>query len=139
VSRLLYMTESLSRQQHAVLEQEGRQPASGESEITEIKSAVLIATPCGSLPPPGPLARVQDGQPYRSLSDFWQRARPSRPLAERLAEIGALDCLRDKHVTRRDLLLQINELHRQSKTRAAGSGQVDSAAQFRAGVMVGAG
>ncbi|MBY8882897.1 DNA polymerase III subunit alpha [Actinacidiphila acidipaludis] len=69
-------------------------------------------------------ARVQDGQPYRSLSDFWQRARPSRPLAERLAEIGALDCLREAHATRRDLLLQINELHRQSKTRTAGHGQV---------------
>ncbi|SEP04983.1 DNA polymerase III subunit alpha [Actinacidiphila rubida] len=68
--------------------------------------------------------RIQDGQPYRSLSDFWQRAHPSRPLAERLAEIGALDCLRGENVTRRDLLLQINELHRQSRVRAAGRGQV---------------
>jgi error-prone DNA polymerase len=69
-------------------------------------------------------ARVQEGQPYRSLSDFWQRARPSRPLAERLAEIGALDRLREPGVTRRDLLLQITELHRQSRARAAGGGQV---------------
>ncbi|MCL2552289.1 MAG: DNA polymerase III subunit alpha [Actinomycetia bacterium] len=68
--------------------------------------------------------RIQDGRPYRSLSDFWQRAHPSRPLAERLAEIGALDCLRPDGATRRDLLLQIAELHRQSKARAAGHGQV---------------
>ena len=36
-------------------------------------------------------ARIAEGQPYGSLSDFWQRARPSRPVAERLAEIGALN------------------------------------------------
>lgn len=69
-------------------------------------------------------ARIAEGRPYGSLSEFWQRARPSRPLAERLAEIGALNCLHDGRLTRRDLLLQIAELHRQSRTRAAGSGQL---------------
>ncbi|OIJ86325.1 DNA polymerase III subunit alpha [Streptomyces colonosanans] len=69
-------------------------------------------------------ARIEDGRPYGSLSDFWQRAHPSRPVAERLAEIGALDCLHDGHLTRRDLLLQISELHRQSRTRSAGTGQL---------------
>ncbi|MFF4119771.1 DNA polymerase III subunit alpha [Streptomyces sp. NPDC001714] len=69
-------------------------------------------------------ARIEAGQPYGSLSDFWQRARPSRPVAERLAEIGALTCLHDGRLTRRDLLLQIAELHRQSRNRTAGSGQL---------------
>ncbi|MDQ0937867.1 DNA polymerase III subunit alpha [Streptomyces turgidiscabies] len=69
-------------------------------------------------------ARIEEGQPYGSLSDFWQRAHPSRPTAERLAEIGALGCLHDGRLTRRDLLLQIAELHRQSRNRTAGSGQL---------------
>ncbi|MEV6420051.1 DNA polymerase III subunit alpha [Streptomyces sp. NPDC051662] len=69
-------------------------------------------------------ARIEEGQPYGSLSDFWQRAHPSRPVAERLAEIGALNGLHDGHLTRRDLLLQIAELHRQSRTRSAGKGQL---------------
>ena len=69
-------------------------------------------------------ARIEAGQPYGSLSDFWQRAHPSRPVAERLAEIGALGCLHDGRLTRRDLLLQIAELHRQSRNRTAGSGQL---------------
>jgi error-prone DNA polymerase len=69
-------------------------------------------------------ARIAAGRPYGSLSDFWQRGRPSRPVAERLAEIGALDCLHDGRLTRRDLLLQIAELHQQSRTRTAGKGQL---------------
>ncbi|MEU6356049.1 DNA polymerase III subunit alpha [Streptomyces sp. NPDC047072] len=69
-------------------------------------------------------ARIEEGQPYGSLSDFWQRARPSRPVAERLAEIGALNRLHDGRLTRRDLLLQITELHRQSRTRSAHEGQL---------------
>ncbi|MER6335037.1 DNA polymerase III subunit alpha [Streptomyces sp. NPDC001034] len=69
-------------------------------------------------------ARIEEGQPYASLSDFWQRARPSRPVAERLAEIGALGCLHDGRLTRRDLLLQIAELHRAARNRSAGTGQL---------------
>ncbi len=69
-------------------------------------------------------ARIEEGQPYGSLSDFWQRARPGRPVAERLAEIGALNSLHDGRLTRRDLLLQIAELHRQSRNRTAASGQL---------------
>jgi error-prone DNA polymerase len=68
--------------------------------------------------------RIEAGQPYGSLSDFWQRAHPSRPVAERLAEIGALAGLHDGRLTRRDLLLQIAELHRQSRVRTAGKGQL---------------
>jgi error-prone DNA polymerase len=72
----------------------------------------------------GECARIEEAQPYGSLSDFWQRARPSRPVAERLAEIGALNSLHDGRLTRRDLLLQIVELHRQSRARSASKGQL---------------
>jgi error-prone DNA polymerase len=69
-------------------------------------------------------ARIEAGRPYGSLSDFWQRARPSRPVAEQLASIGALGALHDGGLTRRDLLLQIAELHRQSRSRSAVEGQL---------------
>ncbi|MFD7296754.1 DNA polymerase III subunit alpha [Streptomyces sp. NPDC059897] len=68
--------------------------------------------------------RIEEGQPYGSLSDFWQRARPSRPIAERLVEIDALGSLHDGRLTRRDLLLQITELHRASRSRSAADGQL---------------
>jgi error-prone DNA polymerase len=74
-------------------------------------------------------ARIEAGRPYGSLSDFWQRARPSRPVAEQLAAIGALRELHDGGVTRRDLLLQIAELHRQSRTRNAAGGQLPLTAE----------
>ncbi|WP_432188172.1 DNA polymerase III subunit alpha [Streptomyces sp. Tue6028] len=54
-------------------------------------------------------ARIADGQPYGSLLDFWERARPSRPLAQRLAQVGALDAF---GANRRDLQLHLTELHR---------------------------
>ncbi|MER6696544.1 hypothetical protein ABT289_05085 [Streptomyces fimicarius] len=38
--------------------------------------------------------RIVAGQPYASLQDLWERARPARPTAERLVEIGALDTVR---------------------------------------------
>ncbi|MFA0842777.1 DNA polymerase III subunit alpha [Streptomyces rochei] len=53
--------------------------------------------------------RVAEGQPYASLLDFWERARPSRPLAGRLAQVGALDAF---GANRRDLQLHLTELHR---------------------------
>jgi error-prone DNA polymerase len=65
--------------------------------------------------------RLAAGQPYHSLQDLWQRAHPARPVVERLAEIGALDSLRG-NLTRRDLLLQIHELHQQARTTAARRG-----------------
>ncbi|MBT3151795.1 DNA polymerase III subunit alpha [Streptomyces sp. CHD11] len=54
-------------------------------------------------------ARIAGGQPYASLLDFWERARPSRPLAGRLAQVGALDAF---GANRRDLQLHLTELHR---------------------------
>ncbi|MCX5197632.1 DNA polymerase III subunit alpha [Streptomyces sp. NBC_00249] len=52
--------------------------------------------------------RIEAGQPYASLRDFWDRARPGRPVAERLAQVGALDAF---GANRRDLLLHLTELH----------------------------
>ncbi|GAA3506507.1 DNA polymerase III subunit alpha [Streptomyces prasinosporus] len=53
--------------------------------------------------------RIAEGRPYASLLDFWERARPSRPLAGRLAQVGALDAF---GANRRDLQLHLTELHR---------------------------
>ncbi|MET9605794.1 DNA polymerase III subunit alpha [Streptomyces sp. NPDC006512] len=52
--------------------------------------------------------RIETGQPYASLRDFWDRAHPGRPVAERLAQVGALDSF---GTNRRDLLLHLTELH----------------------------
>ncbi|WP_175411234.1 DNA polymerase III subunit alpha [Streptomyces sp. TRM64462] len=57
-------------------------------------------------------ARIEAGQPYASLLDFWERARPSRPVAERLAQVGGLDAF---GANRRDLLLHIAELRRMQR------------------------
>jgi error-prone DNA polymerase len=64
-------------------------------------------------------ARIADGQPYASLLDFWERARPSRPIAGRLAQVGALDAF---GANRRDLQLHLTELHRGA--RGGGGGQL---------------
>ncbi|MGW7063561.1 DNA polymerase III subunit alpha [Streptomyces sp. NPDC054904] len=66
----------------------------------------------------GQVARIAAGQPYNGLQDFWQRARPALPTAERLIQIGALDALRGP-LTRRDLLLQAAELHAHTRARPA--------------------
>jgi error-prone DNA polymerase len=87
------------------------------------------------------VTRIVIGQPYRSLTDFWHRASVSRPVVERLVLAGGFDSLygfgvrdrearrptyRRKQVTRRDLLLQIGELDRWSRSgaRASSSGQL---------------
>ncbi|WP_031226561.1 DNA polymerase III subunit alpha [Streptomyces roseochromogenus] len=63
--------------------------------------------------------RIAGGQPYSSLVDFWERGRPSRPLAQRLAQVGALDAF---GANRRDLQLHLTELHRGA--RGGGGGQL---------------
>lgn len=60
--------------------------------------------------------RIEGGQPYASLRDFWDRAHPGRRVAERLAQVGALDGF---GANRRDLLLHLTELH--GAQRAAGA------------------
>ncbi len=72
----------------------------------------------------GEVARVVGARraaPYASLTDFWQRARISRPVVERLVQAGAFDTVygigasgsgRRHRLTRRDLLLEIGDLDR---------------------------
>ncbi|MFJ9625977.1 DNA polymerase III subunit alpha [Streptomyces sp. NPDC101181] len=65
--------------------------------------------------------RIADGQPYASVEDFWERARPSRPLAERLARVGALGAFGPS----RELLLKVAELHRSGRGKGgAPAGQL---------------
>ncbi|GGT75567.1 DNA-directed DNA polymerase [Streptomyces lateritius] len=66
-------------------------------------------------------ARIETGQPYASLLDFWERARPRKPVAERLAQVGALDAF---GANRRDLLLHLTELHRVQRGAASYGGQL---------------
>ncbi len=66
------------------------------------------------------IARIVAARPYHSLTDFWHRAQPSRPILERLVLVGAFDNLygigstlavrRRSKITRRDLLLQVAQL-----------------------------
>ncbi|MFE4257759.1 DNA polymerase III subunit alpha [Streptomyces sp. NPDC056883] len=67
-------------------------------------------------------ARIEGGRPYTDLADFWARARPAHPVADRLARIGAFATLAPG-AGRRDLLLQIEELHRHQRT-SPGAGQL---------------
>jgi error-prone DNA polymerase len=72
------------------------------------------------------ITRIVRGRPYRSLPDFWHRAAPRRPVAERLVIAGAFDSLHavaapapaqpGGRVTRRDLLLHVAELDRWSRS-----------------------
>ncbi|MFD7861459.1 DNA polymerase III subunit alpha [Streptomyces sp. NPDC059783] len=62
--------------------------------------------------------RIAQHQPYTSLQDLHTRAHPKLPVLHNLIRIGALDHLKG-HATRRDLLLQATELHRQARTRPA--------------------
>ncbi|MEX0169365.1 DNA polymerase III subunit alpha [Streptomyces sp. LMG1-1-1.1] len=65
--------------------------------------------------------RIEAGQPYASLLDFWERARPRTPVAERLAQVGALDAF---GANRRDLLLHLTELRRIQRGAASHGGQL---------------
>ncbi|GHA89431.1 DNA polymerase III subunit alpha [Streptomyces chryseus] len=65
--------------------------------------------------------RIVAGRPYSSLLDLWQRAHPSRPVAERLAQVGALDAF---GANRRDLLLHLSELRAGQRTSGASGGQL---------------
>ena len=87
------------------------------------------------------IARIMAGQPYSSMTDFWHRARVSRPIVERLVVAGGFDGIygigssipvrRRGTVTRRDLLLQVLELDRWS--RATDRAQRASSPRIRKG------
>jgi error-prone DNA polymerase len=91
----------------------------------------------------GETARVVAGRPYSSLSDFWHRASVSRPVVERLVVAGAFDALyglgspvpvrRRGQVTRRDLLLQVAELDRWSRSTASAARRVATRRGTRTG------
>jgi error-prone DNA polymerase len=72
------------------------------------------------------IGRAIAARPYHSLADFWQRTRLTRPVVERLVLAAGFDALyglnhtmpvrgRDQ-ITRRDLLLQVAELDRWSRS-----------------------
>lgn len=78
------------------------------------------------------IVEARAGTPYASLSDFFHRARVSRPVLERLVLAGGFDAVygigsgdqavtRRGRVTRRDLLLQVAELdlHARAVDRAS--------------------
>jgi len=63
----------------------------------------------------GEVGRIYGGRPYASLRDFWERARVSRPVTERLVLVGAFDSLyAGSRTTRRDLLARVGVLDRRS-------------------------
>ncbi|MFI2781882.1 DNA polymerase III subunit alpha [Streptomyces sp. ALB3] len=78
------------------------------------------------------VARIEAGQPYTSLLDFWQRARPGKPAAERLAQVGALDAF---GANRRDLLLHLSELHRAQRGSGAAGAQLPLGGGDRTGTV----
>jgi len=75
--------------------------------------------------------RITSARPYTSLTDFWHRARVSRPILERLVLAGGFDrtyALSERsggttrgRTTRRDLLLQISELDHFTRALERGS------------------
>jgi error-prone DNA polymerase len=87
----------------------------------------------------GEVDRILAARPFHSLSDFWHRARVSRPIVERLVLAGGFDGIygiglasgwgdsavhRRNRVTRRDLLLQVAELDRHARAvERAGRGR----------------
>jgi error-prone DNA polymerase len=86
------------------------------------------------------VARVIAGRPYQSLADFWHRTGISRPIVERLVLTGAFDSiygLTDAlpvttrgRITRRDLLLQLGDLERWTRS-TQGRGVTRSTKQDR--------
>ncbi|MDO5628883.1 MAG: DNA polymerase III subunit alpha [Mobilicoccus sp.] len=81
------------------------------------------------------VSRLVAGQPYAGIEDLARRARPSRPVLERLVLAGGLDSLYDIDVasrgglgrrgaiTRRDLLLHVAELDRWNRAESRGQGR----------------
>jgi error-prone DNA polymerase len=71
------------------------------------------------------VTRIVAGQPYRSLRDFWERARVSRPVTERLISVGAFSSLYSGGTTplgpptRRDLLARLAILDRPARPDAS--------------------
>lgn len=71
------------------------------------------------------LKRIIQGQPYRDLVDFQERARPSRPTFERLALVGALDELAraEGDHSRGDVIARVRQLIARKQPRPADQNQ----------------
>jgi error-prone DNA polymerase len=78
----------------------------------------------------GEVERIVTGQPYASLSDFWQRAAVAAPVMENLILTGGFDALYGidlatgarlrGRTTRRDLLLEAADLERLARSARTG-------------------
>jgi error-prone DNA polymerase len=90
------------------------------------------------------VAGIVSGQPYASLSDAWQRSGMSRPTAERLIVAGGFDVMygldvplalrRRGRLTRRDLVLQIADLERLTRSGAGRRSGPGSSSQLALGL-----
>ncbi len=72
------------------------------------------------------IRQIENAQPFVDLADFWTRTAVARPVVERLVRTGGFDTVygiagtrRIGRVTRRDLLLQVADLHRSGGRRRA--------------------
>ncbi|WP_171075320.1 DNA polymerase III subunit alpha [Nonomuraea basaltis] len=111
---------------------EGRPSVRREVKIGEIGKGYALRVPFSAIKGVSEkeVERMVAGQPYTSLADFWDRARPSRPTIERIVQVGGLDALHDLHpggprwrpgeLTRRDLIAQIGALDRTSSIGVRG-------------------
>ncbi|HEX4812243.1 MAG TPA: DNA polymerase III subunit alpha, partial [Nonomuraea sp.] len=105
---------------------EGAPPARRTFEAGEIGKGYALRVPFSAIKgvSEAEVERMVAGQPYTSLADFWDRARPSRPIIERIVQVGGLDALhhlrpggprwRPGELTRRDLIAQVGTLERAS-------------------------
>ncbi|MEU1391738.1 MULTISPECIES: DNA polymerase III subunit alpha [unclassified Nonomuraea] len=105
---------------------EERRPVRQEFRIGEIGRGYALRVPFSAIKgvSEAEVERMVAGQPYTSLADFWDRARPSRPTIERIVQVGGLDALhglrpggprwRPGELTRRDLIAQVGALERAS-------------------------
>ncbi len=92
------------------------------------------------------VARMIANLPYHSLADFWHRARVSRPVVERLVVAGAFDSIYGLtealpipargRITRRDLLLQLGDLERWTRS-TEGRARAGRSAKGRGRVLAG--
>ncbi|MEV4576417.1 DNA polymerase III subunit alpha [Nonomuraea jabiensis] len=101
-------------------------PVRREFKVGEIGKGYALRVPFSAVKgvSEAEVERMVAGQPYTSLADFWDRARPSRPTIERIVQVGGLDALHDLHpggprwrpgvLTRRDLIAQVGALERGS-------------------------
>jgi len=105
-------------------------PAGGGADGTDGREGIRVPLTDVRGISEGEVAGIIAGQPYASLSDAWQRSGMSRPTAEHIIVSGGFDAMygldippsmrQRGRMTRRDLLLQIADLERLTRS---GSGK----------------